>query len=69
MTKSTDMKWPLLNTTVASCQDESTLRKWLRQELDAGGPSYRALRVYGRLSYVRRQRELREILGTKEEAA
>jgi hypothetical protein len=68
MRASTTMKWPELNLALTLCCDEVTLRRWLKEELKAGGPPYRALRIYGRLSAVRREREIREIL-RQEEAA
>jgi len=57
----TELSWPALNDALLECEDEATLRSWLTATLRQGGPPYRALRIHGRLSAVRRVRELKEI--------
>lgn len=59
--ESIEMSWPELNRVVKQCGDEAKLRRWLRDEMQRRGPIYRAMRIYGRLSAVRRKREVDEI--------
>jgi hypothetical protein len=64
MTKRDDvnaMSWPKLCDALLDCQDVARLSRWLRDTMAAGGPPYRAMRVHGRLSAVRRHHELKAI--------
>jgi hypothetical protein len=55
-------QWEELNKKLLRCNDERQLRTWLNDMLDAGDtPLYRVLRVYGRLSAVRRKLEIQKI--------
>jgi hypothetical protein len=49
-----------LNASLMACADIDELRAWLEAE-KASGCLYRALRVHGRLSAVRREAELKDI--------
>lgn len=55
-----ELTWSQLNEAITQ-QTEETLGVWLKETIKAGGPKYRAIRIYGRLAIVRRERELREI--------
>ncbi len=57
---STIFSWARLNAALLECEDERMLRNWLEAQISAGRRT-RALRVYGRLSAVRRARELTEL--------
>ena len=59
----TETSWAELNKALAETNDVMTLRHWLAATLASTRKSrkYRALRIYGRLSAVRRAEELREI--------
>lgn len=59
---SMDMTWPVLNVELSRCKDEQTLLRWLNDERERRQPSYRLIRIYGRLAAVRRERELKELL-------
>lgn len=54
------MTWAELNRRLLGCDDLAALRRMLRRALEAGHRG-RALRVYGRLSAVRRAREMAEL--------
>lgn len=54
------MNWPALNEWLLECVDIKTLQSQLDEEVIKGS-LYRVLRVYGRLSAVRRAQELKEI--------
>ncbi len=56
----TEIGWAELNKKLLATTDEKLLSRWLEATL-ASGSLYRALRVHGRLSAVRRQREIRDI--------
>ena len=49
-----------LNESLIECEDASELASWLEVE-KTSGCFYRAMRVYGRLSAVRRESEVKEI--------
>lgn len=59
----TESSWVELNAALAVTSDTVVLRRWLEATLASTRKSrkYRALRIYGRLSAVRRAEELREI--------
>ena len=51
------LSWSQLNSTLLDCKDLPTLEHWLEEESSSGN-LVRTLRVYGRLSVVRRAEEL-----------
>lgn len=66
------MTWAELNRQLLGCDDLAALQRMLRKALEAGHRG-RALRVYGRMSAVRRAREMAELearcpVGEKKEA-
>jgi hypothetical protein len=61
METSISMTWPKLNIELLATENEQLLHRWLRDELDAGQPQYRVMRIYCRLAAVRRRRELAEL--------
>lgn len=54
------LSWSQLNSTLLDCKELSTLERWLAEE-ERSGSLIRALRVYGRLSVVRREQELKAL--------
>lgn len=54
------MTWAELNIRLVETEDEVVLRRWLKDAVQWGRFN-RAIRVHGRLSAVRRARELKEI--------
>lgn len=60
MSDPAEMSWAALNTALAACEDEAVLTRWLRLSIEDGRLT-RAVRVYGRLSAVRRKREVEEL--------
>lgn len=56
----TKLSYTALNTTLLECNDVSVLMDWLTKTM-ATGVLYRALRVHGRMSAVRRAQELAKI--------
>ena len=63
----TEVSWVELNILLSQSYDTVELRRWIALTLKSQRKSrkYRAIRIYGRLSAVRRMEELKEI----EEAA
>jgi hypothetical protein len=55
-----ELRWGALNKALLECTDESKLRRWLDDTVRSGHLT-RSVRIYGRLNYVRRQREMRDI--------
>ena len=51
------LSWGRLCVALLACDDVAQLQRWLT-EVAKGGSLYRALRVHGRLSAVRRAKEL-----------
>lgn len=56
----TQLSWAELNESLLKCDDAVILRHWLDAILLTGSVT-RAMRVYGRMSTVRRASELREL--------
>lgn len=54
------MTWAGLNEALKACGDERVLARMLKEAV-ADGRASRARRVYGRLSAVRRAREVRDL--------
>jgi hypothetical protein len=52
------LSWSALNRLLLTCADEQILRQWL-DDTAAAGRATRAMRIYGRLSAVRRTHELK----------
>jgi len=52
-----DLSWSQLRETLNDCQDQKELERWLTT-MTAHGSFTRVMRVYGRLSTVRRQNEV-----------
>jgi hypothetical protein len=67
----TKMSWMALNEALRRCTDESVLQHWLDVTLKSShaARNTRCLRIYGRLTVVRRQRELKELRSKMKEAA
>jgi len=61
----TALSWSGLNCALQGCKDIATLQAWLTEMMRTGRMT-RALRVYGRLSAVRRAEELAAIKITVE---
>jgi hypothetical protein len=55
------MTWPRLCDALLECDDVAMLNRWLMATVESGGSLYRALRIHGRLSAVRRTQELKVI--------
>ena len=55
------MSWPQLNDALLKCEDVAKLSRWLKATMQGGGTLYRALRIHGRLTAVRRVQELATI--------
>jgi hypothetical protein len=55
------LKWEELNDKLRDASEKSTL-KLLQQAQDAGAAPHYLLRIYGRYSKMRKQRELEQIL-------
>jgi hypothetical protein len=55
------MSWPQLNDALVKCEDVVKLGRWLKATMQGGGTLYRALRIHGRLTAVRRVQELAAI--------
>ena len=55
------MSWPQLNDALLKCEDVAKLSRWLKATIQGGGTLYRALRIHGRLTAVRRVQELAAI--------
>lgn len=60
------LSWGELNTRLTEISDVNLLQQWLDATVAKGGPEYRAVRIHGRLSAVRREQEL---AGIKEQCA
>ena len=67
----TKMSWVALNEALRKCSDESVLQHWLDVTLRSthAARNTRCLRIYGRLTVVRRTRELKELRLKMKEAA
>jgi hypothetical protein len=55
------MSWPQLNDALLKCEDVAKLSRWLKATIQGGGTLYRALRIHGRLTAVRRVQEMAAI--------
>ena len=64
----TALSWSGLNRALQGCKDVATLQAWLTEMMRTGRMT-RALRVYGRLSAVRRTEEIRAIKSTAAKCA
>ena len=60
MKRGKGVSWAALNACLLDCEDQTELRRWLGREV-ASHRKTRALRVYGRLSAVRRAQEVRAL--------
>lgn len=70
-TEVTKMSWVALNEALRRCKDEAVLQHWLDVTLGSAhaARNTRCLRIYGRLTVVRRTRELQELKQRMKEAA
>ena len=56
----TALSWSQLNTALLECEDVASLQSWLAATV-AAGHATRSMRVYGRMSAVRRYLELKDL--------
>jgi hypothetical protein len=56
-----EMSWSELNALLLACNDEAQLSLWLKASLKQCKLT-RVMRIYGRMSVVRRAREVNDIL-------
>lgn len=59
----TQLSWSELNTALQDCGEMAVLQEWLTEMMRTGRLT-RALRVYGRMSVVRREIEIAAIKST-----
>jgi hypothetical protein len=67
----TELSWVALNEALKHCTDEAELQRWLNTTLLSNHPARatRCLRIYGRLTVVRRMHEMQDLKRRLKEAA
>ena len=58
------LSWSRLNEALLECDDLVLLQRWLEQAMKGSDSVNRALRIHGRLSAVRRAREVKAMRAT-----